>query len=95
MGTGIHSLTGIGAGLVTGAVCACAALKQISELANAETLCALIAVAASMMILRLHEPARPRIFRTALWWLTGSFAILVRIYLFWNLPGITQGRFFI
>jgi len=85
--------------VITGAIAAAIAgflpLKEIAELANAGTLCAFIAVAASMMILRLREPARARIFRTPLWWLIGPLAILGCVYLFWNLPGVTQTRFFI
>ncbi len=84
------ALTGIWAGTISGF----APLKEIAELANAGTLCAFVAVAACMMILRLREPERPRVFRTPLWWLVGSLAVAGCLYLFWNLPSKTQLFFF-
>ena len=68
-------------------------LKEIAELANAGTLAAFIAVALSMMILRIQQPARPRRFKTPLWWLVGPLAITGCAYLFWNLPVKTQTYF--
>jgi APA family basic amino acid/polyamine antiporter len=58
-------------------------------------LAAFIAVALSMMILRVREPARPRLFRTPLWWLLGPAAIIGCLYLFASLPVSTQQRFLI
>jgi len=83
-------LTGIWAAAISGF----APLKAIAELANAGTLCAFVAVAACMMILRLREPQRARVFRTPLWWLVGSLAVAGCLYLFVNLPGKTQLFFF-
>ena len=80
------AITGIWAAIIAGI----APLKEIAELANAGTLCAFIAVATCMMVLRLREPARTRAFRTPLWWLVGPLAIGGCLYLFWNLPAITQ-----
>ena len=84
--------------LITGAIAAAIAgflpLKEIAELANAGTLAAFIAVSLSMMILRVREPARPRVFRTPIWWLVGPLAVAGCLYLFWNLPAVTQTRFF-
>jgi APA family basic amino acid/polyamine antiporter len=82
-------LTGIWAAIISGV----APLKAIAELANAGTLCAFVAVAACMMLLRMREPARPRVFRTPLWWLVGPLAIAGCLYLFANLPGKTQAFF--
>ena len=82
-------------GIVAGVIAGLAPLKLIAELANAGTLCAFIAVAVSMIILRLRDPKRPRVFRTPLPWLVGPAAILGCLYLFWNLPGLTQHLFFI
>ncbi|HUJ02092.1 MAG TPA: amino acid permease [Rhizomicrobium sp.] len=93
--TGTPVLMTIITGVVAAAIAGFFPLKDIAELANAGTLCAFIAVATSMMILRLREPARPRIFRTPLWWLLGPLAILGCLYLFWNLPEITKWRFLI
>jgi len=70
-------------------------LAEIAELANAGTLCAFVAVAACMLVLRVRDPHRPRPFRTPLPWIVGVVAILGCIYLFISLPPITRTRFFI
>ena len=82
-------------GTVAAAIAGLAPLKLIAELANAGTLCAFVAVALSMIILRVVSPKRPRLFATPLWWLVGPAAILGCLYLFWSLPGLTQGLFVI
>jgi APA family basic amino acid/polyamine antiporter len=68
-------------------------LGEIAELANAGTLTAFAAVAVCMLILRVREPNRPRVFRTPLPWIVGPVAIVGCIYLFVSLPGRTQLRF--
>src|SRR5688500_12056374 len=70
-------------------------LAQIAELANAGTLAAFVAVSACVLALRVLQPKRPRVFRTPLVWPVGIFAIGGCIYLFLNLPDVTQRRFFI
>ncbi|MDR3508673.1 MAG: amino acid permease [Caulobacteraceae bacterium] len=69
-------------------------LKEIAEVANAGTLCAFIAVAVSMMVLRMREPNRPRVFKAPVWWLVGPLAIGGCLYLFSSLPTMTIIRFF-
>jgi APA family basic amino acid/polyamine antiporter len=81
--------------VVTGAIVAVIAatlnLGQIAELANAGTLCAFVAVAASMLVLRLREPNRPRVFRTPMPWLIGPACIIGCLFLFFvGLTGFTQ-----
>ncbi len=93
--TGTPVLMTILTGIVAAAIAGFFPLKEIAELANAGTLCAFIAVALSMMILRVREPGLKRLFKTPLWWLIGPLAIAGCVYLFWNLPGVTQIRFFI
>lgn len=80
-------------GVVAAVIAGLAPLKLIAELANSGTLCAFVAVALSMMLLRLRDPGRKRVFRTPLWWLVGPAAITGCGYLFWNLPELTQGLF--
>ena len=82
-------------GAVAALIAGLAPLKLIAELANAGTLCAFIAVALSMMILRRRAPQRVRVFSTPLWWLVGPAAILGCLYLFWSLPVLTQTLFFV
>jgi APA family basic amino acid/polyamine antiporter len=84
--------------LVTAAIAAAIAgflpLKDIAALANAGTLCAFVAVAVCMMVLRIRDPQRKRVFRAPLWWLIGPGATLGCLYLFTTLPQVTIGLFF-
>ena len=70
-------------------------LGQIAEVANSGTLAAFVAVAACMLVLRVREPDRRRVFRTPLPWLVGPAAILGCIYLFFSLARLTQAAFVI
>jgi APA family basic amino acid/polyamine antiporter len=65
-------------------------LGDIASVANAGTLAAFIAVALSMMVLRIQQPNRPRTFRAPLWWLVGPAAVLGCCYLFTSLKSFTQ-----
>lgn len=76
------------------AIAGVAPLDQIAELANAGTLCAFVAIAVCMLVLRVREPNRPRVFKTPLPWILGPLAIIGCIYLFVSLPAATQERFF-
>ncbi len=70
-------------------------LEDIAAVANAGTLCAFVAVALCMMVLRVREPNRPRMFKAPLAWLVGPLAVAGCIYLFMNLQGRTREYFFI
>lgn len=70
-------------------------LGEIAALANAGTLAAFIAVAVSLMVMRVRDPSRARPFRTPIAWILAPIAILGCIYLFISLPPATQTRFFI
>jgi APA family basic amino acid/polyamine antiporter len=81
--------------MITGAVviglAAIFTLDQIVLLANAGTLCAFIAVAVCMLVLRVRDPGRKRVFRTPLAWIVGPVCIVGCLYLFANgLPLKTQ-----
>jgi basic amino acid/polyamine antiporter, APA family len=93
--TGTPIAVTIFTGLVAAVIAGLAPLKLIAELANSGTLCAFVAVALSMMLLRVRDPGRKRVFRAPLWWLVGPAAIAGCAYLFWNLPGLTQKLFFV
>ena len=69
-------------------------LEEIAALANSGTLCAFVAVCVCMMVLRVREPERPRLFRTPLPWLVGPLGVLGCLYLFTSLPRLTIGLFF-
>lgn len=85
----------IATGVFVAAIAGFFPLGEIAELSNAGTLCAFIAVSACMMILRVREPGRPRIFRCPLPWVVGPLAIAGCLYLFASLPDKTIARFFI
>lgn len=93
----ITLLTGAGVALVAGGF----RLDEIAALANAGTLCAFVAVSASMLVLRRREPQRKRPFACPLPWVVGPFAILgclglfaylgrttILFFVVWNLIGL-------
>ena len=70
-------------------------LDVIASLANAGTLCAFIAVAACVLVLRRRDPAARRPFRTPLAWVVAPAAIAGCLYLFTSLQAVTQVSFFV
>ncbi len=86
-------MTGV-TGLIAAGLAGFLPLSTIAELANAGTLAAFIAVAVCMMVLRVREPGRTRVFRTPVWWAVGPLAIAGCLYLFWSLPLVTKLYFF-
>lgn len=81
--------------IVTSALAGLLTLGEIASLANAGTLAAFIAVAISVMVLRLREPTRERPFRTPIAWFVAPLAIAGCLYLFSSLNEGTIQRFFI
>jgi APA family basic amino acid/polyamine antiporter len=92
--SGVPVAVTVGTALIVAAIAAFLPLGEIAALSNTGTLCAFIAVGASLLILRKREPERLRGFRTPAASLVGWGAILGCLYLFWNLPLATQLRFF-
>jgi APA family basic amino acid/polyamine antiporter len=70
-------------------------LDVIASLANAGTLCAFIAVAVCVLVLRRRDPGARRPFRTPAAWVIAPVAVLGCLYLFTSLQSITQVSFFI
>ncbi len=70
-----------------------APLDVIASLANAGTLCAFVAVAACVLVLRRRDPGARRPFRTPLAWVVAPLAIAGCIYLFTSLQVVTQVAF--
>jgi APA family basic amino acid/polyamine antiporter len=69
-------------------------LAKIALLANAGTLAAFIAVSLSLLVLRLREPGRPRVFRAPLGIPVACICVAGCIYLFLEgLPPFTQWWF--
>jgi APA family basic amino acid/polyamine antiporter len=88
--TGTPVLMTLLTGALSAALSGLLSLKDIAELANAGTLAAFIAVGLSVIVLRLRDPQRPRVFSTPLWPLVAPGAILGCLYLFSSLPAKTQ-----
>jgi APA family basic amino acid/polyamine antiporter len=70
-------------------------LDVIASLANAGTLCAFVAVAACVLVLRRRSPGAKRPFRTPLAWVVAPAAILGCCYLFMSLQVVTQVSFLV
>ncbi|NNM76212.1 amino acid permease [Sphingomonas sp. ID1715] len=70
-------------------------LDLIASLANAGTLCAFIAVAVCVLVMRKRAPDIRRGFTTPLAWLVAPAAILGCLYLFTSLQSVTQISFFV
>ncbi|GGD50455.1 amino acid permease [Pseudoxanthomonas indica] len=76
--------------ILVAALAGVARLDEIAALANAGTLAAFVAVSVCLLVLRVRDPSRPRVFRTPLAWVVGPLAIGGCLYLFWSLPHKTQ-----
>ena len=70
-------------------------LAQIAALANAGTLCAFIAVCVCLLVLRVKEPERRRVFKAPAPLVVGTLGVLGCLYLFWSLPMLTKTLFFV
>ena len=83
-------------GVVVAVMAATLRLDEIALLANAGTLCAFVAVALCVLVLRVRAPNQERAFRTPLVWIVGPVCIVGCLYLFLNgLPRFTQSWFLI
>lgn len=85
-------ITAMTATLVAG-IAALVPLDVIASLANAGTLAAFVAVAASVLVLRRRDPAMARPFRVPAAWIVAPAAILGCLYLFTSLQTTTQIAF--
>jgi APA family basic amino acid/polyamine antiporter len=74
-------------------VAALTPLDVIASLANAGTLCAFVAVAASVLVMRRRSPGMKRPFRTPAAWVVAPLAIAGCCYLFTSLQSVTQIAF--
>ncbi len=81
--------------VLVAALAGVARLDEIAALANAGTLAAFTAVAVCLLVLRVREPNRARVFRTPMAWVVGPLAIIGCLYLFFSLPSRTQLWFLI
>ena len=70
-------------------------LDELASLANAGTLAAFAAVGVSLIVLRLRDPHRVRMFRAPLWWLVGAITIVGCVVFFFSLRPSTQMWFLV
>lgn len=70
-------------------------LDELASLANAGTLCAFAAVGVCLIVLRMRDPGRKRMFRAPLWWLVGAVTVVGCLLFFFSLRPFTQTAFFI
>ncbi|HEY0053146.1 MAG TPA: amino acid permease [Caulobacteraceae bacterium] len=91
---GVPVLVTVVTAVVVAVIAGFARLDEIAALANAGTLAAFVAVAVCMLVLRVKEPDRPRVFRAPLAWVIGPVAILGCLYLFLSLGDETRKYFF-
>jgi APA family basic amino acid/polyamine antiporter len=93
--TGSPTLMTMVTGVIVAAIAGFLPLNEIAAVANAGTLCAFIAVAVCMLVLRMRAPGQLRPFRTPLAWPVGLLAIGGCLYLFTSLSRITIEFFFV
>ena len=86
----------LGTGALVAVVAGTVPLADIGVLANAGTLAAFIAVALSVIVLRLKQPERKRVFKTPLVWVTAPLCVVGCAYLFIvGLPHLTHVLFLV
>jgi APA family basic amino acid/polyamine antiporter len=70
-------------------------LDELASLANAGTLAAFFAVGVCLVVLRLREPGRKRLFKVPLWPLVAAITVIGCLIFFLSLKPVTQIGFLI
>ncbi|MCC4293815.1 amino acid permease [Brevundimonas aurantiaca] len=65
-------------------------LDELASLANAGTLAAFCAVGVCLIVLRIREPGRRRVFKAPLWPLVGAVTVIGCVVFFLSLKPVTQ-----
>ena len=86
-------MTTIWTGVVVAAISAVANINEIVELTNIGTLFAFVLVSAGIIILRITDPDRPRVFKTPFVPVVPLLGIAMCVYLMLGLPRVTWIRF--
>ena len=68
-------------------------LDELASLANAGTLAAFCSVGVCLVVLRIREPNRKRVFKAPLWPLVGAISVIGCIVFFLSLKPVTQVGF--
>ena len=92
--TGTPVLMTVVTAVVAAALAGAFPLDLIAALANAGTLCAFVATIACVVVMRLRDPGRVRVFKVPLWPVVAIIGIPGCLYLFTTLPDLTIKLFF-
>ena len=92
---GVPAVVTVFTALVVAGLAGVMRLDELASLANAGTLAAFAAVGVCLIVLRLRDPGRKRLFRAPLWWLVGAITIVGCIVFFLSLRPSTQWYFLI
>jgi APA family basic amino acid/polyamine antiporter len=92
--TGTPVLMTVVTAVVAAALAGVFPLDLIAALANAGTLCAFVATIACVVVMRLRDPGRVRVFKVPLWPVVAIIGIPGCLYLFTTLPDLTIKLFF-
>lgn len=87
---GVPAVVTIFTAIVVAALAGVMRLDELASLANAGTLAAFFAVGLSLVVLRVRDPNRPRVFKAPLWWLVGAITMVGCVVFFLSLQTRTQ-----
>ncbi|WP_298160939.1 amino acid permease [Brevundimonas sp.] len=87
---GVPAVVTVFTAIVVAALAGVMRLDELASLANAGTLAAFAAVGVSLIVLRLRDPNRVRMFKAPLWWLVGTITIVGCVLFFFSLQARTQ-----
>lgn len=92
---GVPAVVTVFTAIVVAVLAGIMTLGDLAALANAGTLCAFFAVGVCLVVLRLREPGRKRVFKAPLWPLVGAITVVGCVIFFFSLRPFTQQAFFI
>lgn len=92
---GVPAVVTIFTAVVVAALAGVMRLDELASLANAGTLLAFAAVGVCLMVLRVRDPGRARLFRAPLWPVVGAVTLIGCVVFFLSLQGRTQMWFLI
>lgn len=87
---GVPAVVTVFTAIVVAALAGVMRLDELASLANAGTLAAFFAVGLSLIVLRVRDPNRPRVFKAPLWWLVGAICMIGCVVFFLSLQTRTQ-----
>ncbi|MFN3668292.1 MAG: amino acid permease [Brevundimonas sp.] len=87
---GVPAVVTIFTAIVVAGLAGIMRLDELASLANAGTLAAFAAVGVCLIVLRIRDPHRPRVFKAPLWWLVGGVTIIGCVVFFFSLKPSTQ-----